>query len=109
MDYSICQALRPFEGHNQVLIIYDICCQWLIHFHECVSESDFLEISDSLKITGAVGMWHLAAHIASCFPKWTLNFIQGAAQVDGEIMETLWSRLDEIAGLAQAMSVANHQ
>ena len=91
MDYSICQALRPFEGHNQVLIIYDICCQWLIHFRECVLESDFLEILDSLKITGAVGKWHLAAHIASCFPKWTLNFIQGAAQVDGEIMETLWS------------------
>ena len=109
MDYSICQALRPFEDHNQVLIIYDICCQWLTHFRERVSESDFLEISDSLKITGAVGKWHLAAHIASCFPKWTLNFIQGAAQVDGEIMETLWSRLDEIAGLAQAMSVANHQ
>ena len=66
-------------------------------------------MSDSLEITGAVGKWHLAAHIASCFPKFMLNFIQGAAQVDGEIMETLWSNLDQITGLAQAMLIANHQ
>ena len=109
MDYSICQVLKQFRDHNKVLIIYDICCQWLTHFCECVSKSDSLEMSDSLEISGAVGKWHLAAHIASCFPKFMLNFIPGAAQVDGEIMELLWSGLNQIAGLAQAMLVANHQ
>lgn len=38
-----------------------------------------------------------------------MNFIQGAGQVDGEIMETLWSVLDEVAGLTQGMSVAHRQ
>ena len=109
MDYSICQALKRFLGHDQALIIYDICCQWSIHFRECVAQSEFLELWDSLKITGAIGKWHLATHIPECFAKFTLNFIEGAGQVEGKILETLWSGLDEVAGLAQAMSTAHHQ
>ena len=35
--------------------------------------------------------------------------MEGAGQVEGEILETLWSGMDEIAGLAQAMSIAHHQ
>jgi Kyakuja-Dileera-Zisupton transposase len=109
MDYSICQALKRFPGHVQALIVYDICCQWSIHFRQRVSESDFLELYDSMEITGAVGKWHLAAHIPECFPKFSLNFVEGSGEVEGEILETLWSGLDEIAGMTQAMSIAHHQ
>ena len=109
MDYAICQALKRFPQHIQALIIYNICCQWIIHFRQWVSESEFLELWDSLEITGAVEKWHLTAHIAECFPKFTLNFVKGAGQVEGEILETLWSGMDEVAGLAQAMSIAHHQ
>jgi hypothetical protein len=109
MDYTICQALKRFPQHIQALIIYDICCQWIIHFQQRVSESEFLELWDSLEITGAIGKWHLTAHIAECFPKFTLNFVEGAGQVEDEILETLWSSIDEVAGLTQAMSIAHHQ
>jgi len=109
MDYSICQALKRFPGHQRALIIYNICCQWIIHFLERISESEYLEVSDSMEITGAVGKWHLVAHIAECFPKFTLNFVEGAGEVEGEILETLWSKMDEMAGMAQAMSAAHHQ
>lgn len=109
MDYSICEALKQFGGHDKALVIYDICCQWLTHFRRRISETDTLNLPDDLDILGAVGKWHLAAHIPECFPKFTLNFIKGAAQVEGEIMETLWSGLDEVAGLTQAMSLAHRQ
>jgi len=109
MDYSICQALKRFPHHVQALIIYDICCQWSLHFRQHVSESKFLELFDSLEITGAVGKWHLAAHIPECFPKFSLNFVEGTGEVDGEILEMLWSPLDEIAGLTQAMSIPHAQ
>jgi len=62
-----------------------------------------------LEIIGAVGKWHLAAHIPECFPKFTLNFVEGASEVEGEILETLWSGLDEVAGFTQAMSIAHAQ
>jgi hypothetical protein len=109
MDYSICQALKRFPRHTLALVIYDICCQWCIYFRDRVSESEFLEVWESLEITPAVGKWHLAAHVAACFHKFSLNFIEGAAQVEGEIMETLWSVLDEVAGLTQGMSLAHRQ
>lgn len=109
IDYSICQALKSFPRHQRALIIYDICCQWIIHFRERVSESEFLAITEPLDILGAVGKWHLAAHIPECFPKFTLNFVEGAGQVEGEILETLWSGLDQVAGLTQAMSIAHRQ
>ena len=64
---------------------------------------------DRIVITPAVGKWHLAAHIRECFAKFSLNFIEGSAQVDGEIMETLWSGLDLIAGLTQVMSISHRQ
>ena len=109
MDYSICQALKQFPGYDKALIIYDICCQWIIHFQCHVVKTTTLELADSLEIMGAIGKWHLAAHIPLCFPMYTLNFIEGASQVDGKILETLWSGLDEITGLAQAMSASHHQ
>jgi precorrin-6B methylase 2 len=62
-----------------------------------------------MEVTGAVGKWHLAAHIPECFSKFSLNFVEGAGETDGEILETLWSVLDEVARLTQAMSVAHHQ
>ena len=62
-----------------------------------------------MEIMGVVRKWHLTAHIQECFSKFNLNFIEGARQVEGEILETLWSRMDEIAGLVQSMSIAHHQ
>ena len=109
MDYSICEALKRFPRHQLALIIYDICCQWCIHFRERVSQSEFLELWESFEITPAVGKWHLAAHISKCFYRFSLNFIEGAAQVEGEILETLWSVLDDVAGITQSMSVAHRQ
>jgi hypothetical protein len=60
-------------------------------------------------ITGAVWKWHLAAHILECFPKYSLNFVEGSGKLDGEILETLWSGLDEVVRMTQAMSIAHHQ
>jgi hypothetical protein len=64
---------------------------------------------EDIDITPAVGKWHLAAHIRECFAKFSLNFIEGSAEVDGEIMETLWSGLDLVAGITQGMSIAHRQ
>ncbi|KIM85857.1 hypothetical protein PILCRDRAFT_52847, partial [Piloderma croceum F 1598] len=66
---------------------------------------EFLELYDSLEIIGAVGKWHLATHILECFPKFSLNFVEGS----GEILETLWSGLDEVVRMTQVMSIAHHQ
>ena len=44
-----------------------------------------------------------------CFPKYSLNFVDGIGQVDGEILETLWWPIDKVAGITRAMSKAHRQ
>jgi len=34
----------------------------------------------------------------------SLNFIKGVGQVDDEVLETLWSRTNKVAGTTRAMS-----
>src|ERR1700733_730697 len=109
IDYAICKALKRFPGRWVALIIYDICCQWFTNFQKRISESEWLDMWDDIEITAAVGKWHLAAHVRECFAKFSLNFIEGSAEVDGEIMEMLWSGLDLVAGITQGMTIAHRQ
>jgi len=61
-----------------------------------------------MKIISAVGKFHLGAHVRSCFPQFSLNFVLGAGQQDGEILETLWSSLNKVSSSIRAMSKAHH-
>ena len=109
MDYSLCEAIKAFKQCNTALVIYDICCQWSIYFRERVDRNQFLDLADEFDLVAAVGKWHLGAHIRECFYRFSLNFITGAAQVDGEILETLWSVMDKVAPMTRTASRAYRQ
>ena len=109
IDYSVCQSLTSISPTQRVIIIYDVACQWSIYFQKRVKESSHLEIPQGISLAPAVGKWYLGAHIPECFPKYSLNFIDGIGQIDGEILETLWWPIDKVAGITWAMSKAHHQ
>jgi Kyakuja-Dileera-Zisupton transposase len=109
IDYAVCQALNHINGSDSALLIYDVCCQWVIHFKERVSKGAFLSLWEHFKLTPAVGKFHLGAHIKECFHKYSLNFMEGSGQIDGEIMETLWSIMDKVSGITRSMSWAHRQ
>ncbi|KAG2114043.1 hypothetical protein BD769DRAFT_1363967 [Suillus cothurnatus] len=91
------------------LVIYDVGCQWNLHFAEHVNNCSGLSLPDNTKIVAAVGNFHLSAHKLLCFARYSLNFIVGAGQVDGEILETLWAPFNKISSTAHSMSQAHHQ
>ena len=108
MDYSICNALAyQTEPMNSGLIIYDVACQWSLNFHRRVQDSDFLSLGHITDLIPAVGKFHLAAHVPSCFARFSLNFVQGAGQLDGEILETLWSEFNKVSASTCSMSKAH--
>ena len=111
MDYSVCNALNfNSTGLPESLISYDIMCQYLVHFEDRVNDTpEYLSLDPNMKILGAIGKFHLADHVDSCFSKWSLNFMKGAGHVDGEIMETLWSGMNKVSGAARSMSKAHRQ
>lgn len=110
IDYSVCNGLSyGSETLNSGLVIYDIGCQWWIHFLRRLRQSRFLSIPDKMKLVTAVGSFHLGAHIPECFALFSLHFVLGAGQLDGEIVETLWSAFNKISPSARAMSAAHRR
>jgi hypothetical protein len=71
-----------------------------------------------IEISGTVGFfgnhWR-CREVAPCcshsgmLSEVSLNFVKGSGEVEGEILETLWSRLDKITGMTQAKSIVHHQ
>jgi hypothetical protein len=106
VDYSICNTLNRLchSGITEALVEYDIVCSWLVNFAKRVSDSDHLTLPEALEIIGAVGKFHLGAHVAKCFALFSLNFVHGAGQQDGEILETLWAVINKIASSIRFMS-----
>jgi Kyakuja-Dileera-Zisupton transposase len=111
VDYSVCNALNfNMDGLQESLVIYDIMCQYSVYFKDYICMvSDYLSVDSEMKLLDAVGKFHLADHVDSCFAKWTLNFMQGAVHIDGEILETLWSGINKVSGAARSMSKAHQQ
>ena len=110
MDYSICNALSyRTKGLRKGLVIYDIGCEWIINFLRRLLQSNHMTLDSALEILVAVGKFHLNAHVLNCFVKFSLNFMEGAGQIDGEILETLWSAFNKIAGSARTMTKAGRR
>jgi hypothetical protein len=110
IDYAICNALSyNTAGLAEGLVEYDVGCQWSIHFAQRVEDSATLHLPQGLSWFAAVGKFHLGTHEQDCFAKFSLNFVHGAGQQDGEILETLWAPLNKIAGSVRAMTKASRQ
>jgi hypothetical protein len=110
IDYAVCQALSyKSKGLLSAATIYDIFCQWIKHFLERVEENPHLSLPDDMEILGAVDKFHLVAHVPGCFALHSLNFLKGAGQLDGEILESLWSDFNKITDSARSMSTAHRR
>jgi len=56
----------------------------------------------------SIGLFHVSGHVWECFLCFYPSFITGTGQVDGEIMKSLWSVLNEISPSTQNVTVAGH-
>ncbi|KAH8990951.1 hypothetical protein EDB83DRAFT_2535058 [Lactarius deliciosus] len=110
MDYSLCKALSyNMEDIPVALVMYDIMCQYGVHFQERVERSPELSLSSSLQLRTGIGLFHIHGHQDSCLPRFSPSYIPGAKQVDGEIIETLWAPLNNISRSIRGMSLAHRQ
>ncbi|KIK72256.1 hypothetical protein PAXRUDRAFT_119086, partial [Paxillus rubicundulus Ve08.2h10] len=83
MDYALCQALGKLEGMLRAAIIYDIACQFSIHFSAQVLKSDYLKFSDSIQIVWGIGLFHIHGHQDVCLSRYSPDLIPGIGKVDG--------------------------
>ncbi|KAF8258432.1 hypothetical protein EI94DRAFT_1519298, partial [Lactarius quietus] len=69
MDYSICKALSyNMEDIPVMLVMYDIMCQYKVHFEKRVKMSPELSVPSSLELRTRIGLFHIHGHQDSCLP-----------------------------------------
>uniref|UniRef100_A0A5K1K6H8 Cell surface hydrophobicity-associated protein n=1 Tax=Ganoderma boninense TaxID=34458 RepID=A0A5K1K6H8_9APHY len=109
MDYILHWIFAYLNGLRRILILYDIMCQYFVHFYKRFAHSPHLHIPPGLKILRGIGQFHVHGHISQCFPRFSLNFIAGAGVQDGEIIETLWNKTNAVADSTRGMSAAHRR
>ncbi|KDR74655.1 hypothetical protein GALMADRAFT_27784, partial [Galerina marginata CBS 339.88] len=99
MDWSLCECLKhlQMDGITCVHCIYDIMCQFHVNLVKRITKCTTLSIPDAVTLIGAIGLFHVHGHKEECLYRWATTYVPGAAIVDGEVLETLWSVLNGIS------------
>jgi hypothetical protein len=105
IDFGLLRAilLTKVDPDQGLLLIYDIACQYIVHFLLRIGR--LLPIG--LHVDAAIGLFHVHAHKDDCFFRFASTFIPGAGIVAGEILESLWSTLNSISPSARTATLAH--
>ena len=108
MDYCVNTALHyNMDRIRRVILYYDIMCQFWKNLRKRFRGNRYLHFPSYLEIVRAIGLFHVHGHIDSCYPRYAPSFIQGAGQIDGEVIEALWVILNLIHPSTRRMSTAH--
>ncbi|KAG5222605.1 CxC2 domain-containing protein [Salix suchowensis] len=111
MDYCFASLLRHHGGGLEMVVSYDIVCQWsklviqrvkklppLVRF--CIAQH---------MIRFAVPKLHIHSHTKHCQENYSLNYLPGVGRTDGEGIERPWANIGATATsrlLARRLSLA---
>lgn len=104
MDFIFCAATSGIRV-RQVLLSYDIACQWQIHFFDRLAglppRIRFRLPPDAIQY--GVPKFHLPPHEQRCQAPHSMNFKPGVGETDGESIERNWAGLNPAAGSTREM------
>jgi hypothetical protein len=105
VDWSLLETIRSTNVHpNQGLTLhYDVACQYWVYLNDRIGHL----LPSELEIDRAIGLFHVHAHKEECFYRFASSFIPGSGIVAGEILESLWSRLNQIATATRTATLAH--
>ena len=107
MDYLILSALRNVGQLQEVLISYNIACQWSKNLRKRMLEYDkTLQVPESLNIEAAIPSWHVNGHGDWCQNNLLLSYIPGVERTCREDIETMWSSTNPLVPSTREMGPA---
>lgn len=108
MDYAMGATLRNFVDVDDVLICYDIACQWFKNLHGCMEKLWPHEITPErpLTLTPAIGKFHEPAHGQKDHEEFSLNLIPGVGKTEGEGQERVWGVHNSLSAPTKPMAPA---
>ncbi len=108
MDYILASTLVDVPL-SQLLIVYDIACQWSKKLQDRLSNlrSDIDVDLSGVKISVAIPKGHIKAHGRSCQSVYSLNYLPGSARTDGEGVERDWAHMNALTASIREMGPSN--
>ncbi|SJL13406.1 uncharacterized protein ARMOST_16849 [Armillaria ostoyae] len=109
VDGVVVQALNDIEV--EVVISYDIVCQWGVHFWEHMAE---FPDDARLKLTQdaiimCVPKFHLWAHKPQCHTRFSFNYVRGSGQTHRETIEENWADSNKASAQTKMMGPGARQ
>ncbi|SJL16254.1 uncharacterized protein ARMOST_19774 [Armillaria ostoyae] len=104
MDYFVLSTLTD-NTPPDLVISYDIACQWHKNFFARISEYPELLRPKQLErnILYLVPKFHLPAHILKCRDDFSFNFSAKVGRTDGEAPERGWAATNALAASTKEM------
>ncbi|KAG2019723.1 hypothetical protein CC2G_005137 [Coprinopsis cinerea AmutBmut pab1-1] len=109
IDYALSEAIKLSNTDNikRVIFAYDINCQYSKRALDRLRDGEFLELREDIVFVFGIGLFHVHGHQESCLARYSLSFIEGAGNSAGEILESLWAVVNELARSTSTMTLAH--
>ncbi|KAF8054677.1 hypothetical protein FPV67DRAFT_1568861 [Lyophyllum atratum] len=111
MDYLFFSSLEDTDL-TELVVSYDIVCQWSIHIRERMSKYPsrlHVDLDGRRHVIFLIPKFHLPAHIMACQTVFSFNFNAGIGRTDGEAPERGWSHINPVATSTKEMGPGARQ
>ncbi|KAL0564016.1 hypothetical protein V5O48_018041 [Marasmius crinis-equi] len=110
MDYLFGVVMNLFSALTWVMLMYDICCQWIVKLDKRMTEWPAAAfVRRVLSVIPGVGKLHEPGHKQEEHQQYSLNYIRGAANTDGEAQERIWAEHNKLGNLTRTMGPGGRQ
>jgi hypothetical protein len=109
VDYIACESVETTRADRLLGLrfAYDVNCQYCVHFRDRIKGCEMLSFPESMTIAFLIGLFHVHGHVEECLARYAPTFLTGAGVTAGEILESLWAKMNPAAGPTRSMTLAN--
>ncbi|KAJ7448726.1 hypothetical protein FB451DRAFT_1343295 [Mycena latifolia] len=110
MDYVFASILSHKHKHLFKLVSYDIVCIWSKHLLERLKAlpPNVRIVIVATLICFTIPKMHIHTHTLLCQLLFSLNYLIGSAETDGEGIEQVWGPLGAVAASSRDMGPGSH-
>ncbi|KAF8215246.1 hypothetical protein K438DRAFT_1955238 [Mycena galopus ATCC 62051] len=111
IDYIFASILRHWHSRLRKIVSYDIVCQWFKNLEErLLLLPPLVRLQACMAIMRfVIPKLHIKGHLGDCQIEFSLNYVPGSAQTDGEGIERPWANIGGVASSTREMGPGSRE
>jgi hypothetical protein len=109
MDLALAEAARTtnMTRIKRFALVYDVMCEYGVNLDARFLTYLGISLPEGVELIKAIGLFHVHGHIDKCLHRYATTYIPDLAVIDGEILETLWSVINQTARSTRGATTAH--